>query len=112
MREALEDLIATFNRRAETDAQLQEDIAEVERTIQLVTDKGAYHMALRDGRIGGLEEGELEGADVTITCDEETFRGLVEGRIPTFKAMALGKLKLKASLEDALRLRKLLSTRT
>lgn len=111
MREALEDLIATFNGRARTEANLQEEVAGMERTIQLVTDKGAYHMALRDGQMGGVEEGPLEGADVTIRCDEATFHGLVEGRIPTFKAMALGKLKVKASLEDALRLRKFLTTR-
>lgn len=109
MRELLEDLITRFNERAQTDARLQEEIQGMERTIQLVTDQGTYRMTLRDGRIGAVEEGEPGEADVTISCDEETFQGLVEGRIPTFKAMATGKLKLKASLEDALRLRKLLS---
>ncbi|MEE9593647.1 MAG: SCP2 sterol-binding domain-containing protein [Thermoplasmata archaeon] len=111
MREAIEDLISTFNGRTQTDAKLREEIGGMERTILLVTDKGSYHMALRDGQIGGLTEGSLEGADVTIRCDEATFYGLVEGRIPTFKAMALGKLKLKASLEDALRLRKFFTGR-
>ena len=111
MRELLEELIATFNARAEGDASLQKEIEGMDRTIQVVTEKSAYHMAIRDSRIGGLEEGPLEGADVTITCDEETFRGLVEGTVPPFKAMAMGKLKLKASLEDALRLRKLLAAR-
>jgi putative sterol carrier protein len=111
MRELIEELIATFNKRVETDSSLQEEVEGVERTIQLVTDGGSYHMALRDSRIGGLEEGPLDGADVTITVDEKTFRGLVEGTVPPFKAMAMGKLKLKASLEDALRLRKLISAR-
>ncbi|MFQ5919787.1 MAG: SCP2 sterol-binding domain-containing protein [Thermoplasmata archaeon] len=111
MRELLEELIVTFNRRVETDPRLQEEASGVERTIQLVTDQGAYHMALQDGRIGGLEEGPMDGADVTITVDEATFQGLVEGTVAPFKAMATGKLKLKASLEDALRLRKLLSAR-
>lgn len=108
MRELLESLIDRFNERAQTDPRLQEEIVGMKRTIQLVTDRGSFRMALRDGRIAGLEEGALEGADVTITCDEDTFRGLVEGRIPPFRAMAMGKLKMKASLEDALRLRKLL----
>ncbi|MFQ5552482.1 MAG: SCP2 sterol-binding domain-containing protein [Thermoplasmata archaeon] len=111
MQDLLDDLIMTFNERAQTDPRLQEEIAGMERTIQVVTDKSAYHMALGDGQIGGLEEGRLEDADVTITCDEDTFRGLVEGTVPPFKAMATGKLKLNASLEDALRLRKLLSAR-
>jgi putative sterol carrier protein len=111
MREAIEDLISTFNARAQTEAELREEIGGMERTIQLVTDKSAYHMTLRDGQIGGLTEGPLEGADVTIRCKETTFYGLVEGRIPPFKAMALGKLKLKASLEDALRLRKFFAAR-
>lgn len=111
MRELLEELIATFNGRVEADDRLQEEAKGVERTIQLVTDQGAYHMALRDGRIGDLREGPMEGADVTITVDETTFRGLVEGTVAPFKALAMGKLKLKASLEDSLRLRKLLSAR-
>ncbi|MFQ5907465.1 MAG: SCP2 sterol-binding domain-containing protein [Thermoplasmata archaeon] len=111
MRETIEDLISTFNARAQKEAQLHAEIGGMERTIQLVTDKGAYHMTLRDGQIGGLTEGPLEGADVTIRCSEATFYGLVEGRMAPFKALALGKLKLKASLEDALRLRKFLTAR-
>ena len=111
MREAIEELIATFNARVETDPQLQEEVEGMERTIQLVTEKEAHHMVLRDSRIQGLEEGKLEKADVTITTNEATFQGLVDGTVSPFKAMATGKLKLKASIEDALRLRKLISGR-
>lgn len=109
MRDLLGDLIAKFNAKASTDPALRRELEGMERTIQVTTDRTAYHMTLRDGRIDGLREGDVGAPDLNVVADEETLRGVLEGRIPTFKAMAMGKLKVKASLEDALRLRKLLS---
>ncbi|MFQ5837220.1 MAG: SCP2 sterol-binding domain-containing protein [Thermoplasmata archaeon] len=109
MRESLERLIARFNERVRTDDGLREELGGLEKTIQVVTEKQQFHMTLRDGEIGDLEEGQLESADLSVLADEETLRGVFEGRIPPFKALATGKLKIKASLEDALRFRKLLS---
>lgn len=109
MKDLLRDLIEKFNAKAATDPSLQKELEGMERTIQITTDRSSYHMTLREGRITALEDGEAEAPELNIVADEETLQGVLEGRIPTFKAMATGKLKVKASLEDALRLRKLLS---
>lgn len=109
MKELLNDLIEKFNAKAATDPTLQKELEGMERTIQITTDRASYHMTLREGRITALEDGDAEEPELNIVADAETLQGVLEGRIPTFKAMATGKLKVKASLEDALRLRKLLS---
>ncbi len=109
MKALLEDLIARFNAKVESDGALREELEGLERRIQIVAGKLRFHMSLRDGRITDLEEGEADSADLSIMAEEETLRGVLERRIAPFKAIATGKLKIKASLEDALRLRKLLS---
>lgn len=108
MRAVLENLIARFNDRSEADESLRAELEGMEKVIQVITDRQRFHMILKNCRIVDLGEGELESADLTITADEETLRGVIEGSIPPFKAFATGKLKVKASLEDILRFRKLL----
>jgi putative sterol carrier protein len=109
MRELLEDLIERFNRKVEKDDGMREELKDMEKTIQVVGGERRYHMTLRECRIEGLTEGEVESPDLVISADAETLRGVLEGRIPPFKAIATGKLRIKASIEDAIRLRKLLS---
>ncbi len=80
------------------------------KRIQVVTDRATYNMRLEEGQIVDLEEGQAQGdADLTITADEEVLRGVIAREIAPFKALATGKLRVKASLEDTLRFRKLLS---
>ncbi len=109
MKELLQRLVNRFNQRVETDSRLQSELEGLERTIQISTDNADYHMSLRDCRIAGLTEGVVSDAEVTIRADEKTLTGVLTGEIPPFKAMAMRKLKIKASIEDAIRLRKLLS---
>lgn len=109
MKELLRDLIDRFNRRVEGDSRLRSELEGLERTIQVSTGRSSFYMSLKDCRIDGPEEGESQGAEVAIRADEDTLKGVLKGEIPVFKAMAMRKLKIKASMEDAVRLRKLLS---
>ncbi len=109
MRKLLEDLIARFNERVAGDERLRKELEGLEKTIRVVTDRQQFHARLKDSRIGELEEGQATSADLTISGDEDTLRGVIERRIAPFRAIATGKLKVKASLEDTLRFRKLLS---
>lgn len=109
MKDLLETLIARFNDRALRDERMKEELAGLDRRIQIATEEAAYHLHLQDGQLSDLEEGEIEGAEVTIRADAETLRGVLSGEIAPFKAIALKRLKIQASFEDALRLRKLLS---
>lgn len=110
LRAMLEDLVARFNERARTDPRMREELEGLERRIQVVTEHATYRMRLEAGKIVDLEEAEAQGeADLTIAADEEVLRGVIAREIAPFKALATGKLKVKASLEDTLRFRKLLS---
>jgi putative sterol carrier protein len=109
LRKLLEDMIERFNRKVEGDGGLREELQGLEKTIQIASGPHRYYMTLRDCRIEGLVEGEHGAPDLAISADEETLKGVLEGEIPPFKAIATGKLRIKATIEDVIRLRKLLS---
>lgn len=103
----LQGLIERFNERARNDARLREEIAGMDRTIQIEAGEESYHFRLRDGQISDLSRGRAPNPDVRVTADRATLLGLLRREIPPMKALATGRLKIKASLEDMLRLRKL-----
>jgi putative sterol carrier protein len=107
MKDLLDDAIARFNEKAEKDANFRKELEGVERTV-LVDLKGGttYHFTLRDMRIDGVREGPVEDADITIQSDEETLTAIFRKEMGPMKAYATGRLKIRASLEDVLRLRK------
>jgi putative sterol carrier protein len=107
MEERLRGLINRFNSKVEEDARLKEDLQGIERSIQIEAGEERYYFHLRDGRIEGFSEGTLDNPDVRVSSDRATFVGLIDRQIPPMKALASGKLRIKASLDDMLRLRKL-----
>ena len=107
MRELLEKTVAKFNQLAMTDAKLREDLAGVERRILLDTKDGTrYHFILKDAHVDGVKDGPIDSPDITITADRATLEALFRKEIGPMKAIALQKLKVRASIEDMLRLRK------
>lgn len=107
--EELTILVDRFNRRAESNPAVSEELAGLERTIRLrLTDEGAYTVDLRGGRLGGLRTTASGPADITITTDVATFQGLVRREIGPMKAIFAQKLKIDGSLDDKLLFRRLL----
>jgi len=107
MRELLEQAVAKFNARARTDEKLQKELDGVERKVLLdLKDGTSYHFVLKDRQIGGVVDGPIDKPDVTITSDAATITALFRKEMGPMKAYATQKLKIKASLEDVLRLRK------
>lgn len=108
MLDMFNDMITKFNERMKTDEKLQKEMEGVERTIMIdVTDGAKYHTLLKDKHAGELKEGSIENPDILITANEATFKGLINKEINPIKAFLITKqLKVKASLEDKLRLRK------
>lgn len=107
--EELAQLVDRFNRRAESNPAVGEELAGLERTIRLqLTDEGTYTVDLRNGRLGGLRTSTAGAADITITTDAATFHGLVRRDIGPMKAIFSQKLKIDGSLDDKLLFRKLL----
>lgn len=107
VRELLENIVNEFNRKVDDDPSFAKEAREKDRTIQFLFDDGeSYNMTLGDGRLQGVLGGPLDGADITIMTDTDTFQGLVSGEISAMRAYATKKLRLKASLQDLMTLRK------
>jgi len=107
--ETLASLVDRFNRKAEQNPAMAEELDGVARTIRVrLTDGGTYSVDLAEGRLKNLRTSAEGKADVTITTDSATFDGLVRKEIGPMKALVTRKLTIDGSLEDKLRFRKLL----
>ena len=107
--ETLLSLVDRFNRHAARNPATAEELDGIERTIAVhLTDEGNYAVDLKAGRLTNLRTGAPPRADVTITTDAATFRGLIAKEIGPMKALVTRKLSIDGSLEDKLLFRKLL----
>ncbi len=107
--ETLASLVDRFNRKADANPAMAEELHGLERTIRVeLTDGGDYAVDLHQGRLTNLRSGAPAKADVTITTDVATFHGLVKKEIGPMKALVTRKLAIQGSLEDKLLFRKLL----
>ena len=107
MKELLEEAIRKFNAKAASDPALRAELGDLRKTVLIELKDGTkYHFTLKDQHVDGLIEEAVDRADITISTDQETFRGLILREIGPFKAYATGKLRLKGSLEDISRIRK------
>ncbi|HTT35169.1 MAG TPA: SCP2 sterol-binding domain-containing protein [Thermoplasmata archaeon] len=107
--ESLAHLVDRFNRHAERNPAVRDELAGIERTIAIHLAGGeAYRVELKDGRLQNLRTGNSQKADLTISTDTETFFGLVRKEIGPMKAIVTRKLSIEGSLEDKLLFRKLL----
>lgn len=108
MKDLLERTVEKFNEKAKTDEKLQKELEGVERTVLVdLKDGPKFNFMLKDMRIGDVAEGPIEAPDITIISDTTTLTALLKKEMGPMKAYATQKLKIKASLEDVLRLRKL-----
>ncbi len=107
MKDLLENLIAKFNAKVDSDPMLAAEIGDLRKTVLIELSNGMkWHFVLKDRHVARLLDGGVDGADITLLTDEETLRGLLLREIGPFKAYATGKLKFKGSLDDLLRFRK------
>ncbi len=107
MREVLERVIFKFNERTKTDEKLRSELTGIERKIQLELKDGTkYNFTLKDAHVDGVHDGPIAMPDITIITDTATLDALFKREMGPMKAIALQKLKVKASIEDMLRLRK------
>jgi putative sterol carrier protein len=107
--ETLASLVDRFNRHATQNPATAEELAGIERTIQIhLTDGDTYAVDLKAGRLANLRSGAAKQPDMTITTDVATFHGLVRKEIGPMKALVTRKLSIDGSLEDKLLFRKLL----
>jgi putative sterol carrier protein len=107
--ETLASLMDRFNRHAEANPSVGQELKGVERTIALkLSDGEQFSLQLKDGRLGNLRKTLPAKADVTIRTDSATFLALVRREVGPMKALVTGKLAIDGSLDDKLLFRKLL----
>lgn len=107
MRDLLEDLIAKFNAKVDSDPSLRDEIGDLQKTVLIELKDGTkWHFTLKDRHVAELLDGGVERADIMLVTDAETLRALLLREMGPFKAYATGKLKLKGSFDDLLRFRK------
>jgi putative sterol carrier protein len=107
--ETLASIVERFNRHAEKNPGLTEELRGIHRTIAIrLADGRAYGVELKDGRLTNLVSAAPPKADVTIRTDAETFVGLARKEIGPMKALVTRKLAIDGSLDDKLLFRKLL----
>lgn len=107
MRGLLEEAISKFNEKARTDAKLHAELEGVVRKVLVDCKDGPkFNFLLKDQQIGPLLDGPVETPDVSILSDSATLTALLKKEMGPMKAYATQRLKVKASLDDLLRLRK------
>ncbi len=106
VKELLEDAIEKFNRKVEEDERIASELEGIERTIVVrLKDDGAYHFRIENKKASPLQEGDVDG-DIEIISDSETITALFNREIGPMKAIATKRLKINASIQDMLRIRK------
>lgn len=68
----------------------------------------SYALHFEDGSVKRVESGVVEEADIRVSLPSSTFVNIVDKKTSPVKEYQLGKLKVKGSLSDLLKLRKLL----
>lgn len=113
MNQELEELILVkiteFNEKIQTDEKLRKELTGETRKAQIdITDGKIYSFVLTDNQLQDFKEGTIENPDLLFSSDKATLLGILKKEINPLKAyMITKKLKIKASLEDILRFRKL-----
>lgn len=103
----LKEMLIKFNERAKTDQQLREELVGFERAVLIILSDGRkFSFRVSGGQAVDFQERAISNPDITIGTDTETIDKLVRKELRIMKALATRKLKIDASLEDMLRLRK------
>ena len=110
LKDTMQGLMDRFNGKMEHDAGFQEHWAGKERSIVVeLSDKGAIHLFLRDCKLTALADGPLDNPDIKILTDSKTFDAVLTKKMSGMRAYVTQKLKIKATAEDMLAIRKLVS---
>ncbi len=77
-----------------------------DRTLQFyLTDlELTYHTRVHNESIDPFEEGKLDKPDLLVTTESETLLGIIKGNLSPLDAYSVGKLKVRGSMTDLLKL--------
>jgi hypothetical protein len=109
MEEILKSWIEKARERIASSDKIKEEIKEFDGAFQLeITDGQDYYVMMKDSTIGDLTPGRAEKPRFVLISDSETITALLNREIAVWKAVAKKKLSWKGSLDDVIRLRKII----
>jgi putative sterol carrier protein len=99
----LEKIKAKFD-----DPVLQEKMSGYTKSIQFVFPdlSETYVLSIKNGKDASLEKKALENSDISITWNSDVFAGIQDKTTNPTTAYMSGKLKVKGSMEDLMKLQK------
>ena len=104
----LDEKVIEFNSRIDGEPEFSKMIEGKNRTICIcVSDGDNYSTKLESMRIEDFVKTENTDADLVVTANSEVLIGLINREISPIKAYMSGDLKVKASLNDMLLLKRL-----
>jgi len=102
--------IEKFKGKIAEDKELQAELADITRNINIdTTDNEGLSFILDKGEIRDFKRGKLETAEITLHATTADFKMLFTGELKPMKAWATKRLKFDASIDDVMRLKKLIS---
>ena len=107
VKEILQSTIDRFHKKVECDPRLREELNGIKKTVNIDLGCESYHFTLENAHIDSLCEGLLDCSDLVILSDPQTVEDMYSGKMKVMKAYALRKIRIKGSMEDVMRLRKL-----
>ncbi len=101
--------IEKFKEKIAEDQELRKELAEITRNINInTTDNEGFSFIMDKGEIKGFKRGKLETAEIVLHATTADFTALFTGELKPMKAWATKRLKFDASIDDVMRLKKLI----
>ncbi|MEF8873631.1 MAG: SCP2 sterol-binding domain-containing protein [Candidatus Thermoplasmatota archaeon] len=111
-REVIDELIEKFKSKVKDDESIKKELQDFERDIRIEMNSGNYYeLTLEEAEFSDIETGEGEAetdADIILSSDKETLKGLLNEEIGVMQAYAKNKIKVDAPLTDMLKFKKLM----
>lgn len=105
----IRNAIEKFRAKIAQDEELRNELAEVTRRVNIdTTDNEGLSFILDKGDIKDFRRGKLDSAEITLHATTADFKALFTGQLKPMKAWATKRLKFDASMEDVMRLKKLI----
>jgi putative sterol carrier protein len=102
--------IDKFRAKIAEDENLRKELADITRNVNVdTTDNEGFSFILDKGEIKDFKKGKLPTAEITLHATTLDFKLLFTGELKPMKAWATKRLKFDASLDDVMRLKKLIS---
>jgi putative sterol carrier protein len=105
----IKEVIDKFNIQVQEDEKLKKQVEGMDRHIVLEfsDSDSSIRFYLKDNKISDFGRGKYDNPEIRIMSDVKTLAALIKKEMKPMKAIALGKVKFKASLTDLLAIKKL-----